>query len=510
MFNEPFNIFLTFSDAAKFADIARNLINGLGYGGKFTFWGGGIFEFAKHNLFPSTWTPPLMPFSIAAFFKIFGVSDFSVIATSFFYFILLLAFVFLLGRKIFKSNLIGILSTIAVGFNQSTIAYATSGASEIPFMFEIISSAYFLSLKKKWGSIIGFFLMVMMYFTRPQAFIYIAGLILFYFLLKFDVKRALLYFVGVLILALAADKFILVNLAGKYFFYPILARGSSVINQAVVGSPTSEYLRGISSSFPALQIFKKIFYDLYNFYKLLPDILSPYLWALFIIGLFRWTKDKTYNALKIAAIIMIALTFLVTAITIPFFRYIHPVVPLIYLFAADTLIWIVGKISDNKRFVILTSSFLILFFVVGQTLGVIFLDSRAVGKTVNKGQPPVYVKLSRILRDNTKPVDVVVTNLDTWGSWYGERKTVWYPLKPDMLDPGDGEKIPFDAIYLTSYLIDDENYYMGEEWRQIFENPKSPKDEFIAKNYKFAGEFKVPAEETYEKQEGRAILLVRN
>jgi hypothetical protein len=58
--------------------------------------------------------------------------------------------------------------------------------------------------------------------------------------------------------------------------------------------------------------------------------------------------------------------------------------------------------------------------------------------------------------------------------------------------------------------MDDENYYMGEEWRQIFENPKSPKDEFIAKNYKFAGEFKVPAEETYEKQEGRAILLVRN
>jgi len=147
-----------------------------------------------------------------------------------------------------------------------------------------------------------------------------------------------------------------------------------------------------------------------------------------------------------------------------------------------------------------------MFFVVGQTLGIIFLDSRYEAKTVNKGKPPVYVTLSKILKENSNPDDVIITNLDTWGSWYGERRTIWYPLKPEQLV---GLEDTADVIYLTSYLIDDENYYMGEEWRQIFENPKSYKNDFIAKNYKFAGEFTIPPDENYEKQESRAILLVR-
>jgi hypothetical protein len=270
-------------------------------------------------------------------------------------------------------------------------------------------------------------------------------------------------------------------------------------------------LRGGVQEVNILAIGKKIFYNVYNFYKLLPSIASPYMWGLFVIGLFRWKKDTVYNAFKTSAIFMVFATFAVAALTIPLYRYIHPIIPFVYIFAIDTLIWIVGKISDNKRFVILASSFLILFFVVGQTLGVIFLDSRFEKNTHNVGKPPVYFVLSSILKDNTMSDQIIVTNLDTWGSWYGERKTVWYPLKPNMLIPPEGQKNPFDAIFLTSYLMDDENYYMGPEWRQVFENPQNPTkwNEFIAENYKFTGEFEVPAEETYEKQEGRVILLIR-
>ena len=152
------------------------------------------------------------------------------------------------------------------------------------------------------------------------------------------------------------------------------------------------------------------------------------------------------------------------------------------------------------------STLLILFFVVGQTLGVIFLDSRFKAKTTNKGKAPVYVELSWMLRDNTSTDEVVVTNLDAWGSWYGERRTIWYPLKPEQL-MGLEDKV--DAIYLTSYLMDDENYYMGPEWRQIFEDPRNIKDKYIAENYKYAKEFSLSSEETYEKQDARAVLLVR-
>ena len=60
-------MYLSFSDAAKFADIARNLVSGLGYGNSVTFWGNTVFKLLKQNVFPAPWTPPVMPLSIAAF-----------------------------------------------------------------------------------------------------------------------------------------------------------------------------------------------------------------------------------------------------------------------------------------------------------------------------------------------------------------------------------------------------------------------------------------------------------
>ena len=142
-------------------------------------------------------------------------------------------------------------------------------------------------------------------------------------------------------------------------------------------------------------------------------------------------------------------------------------------------------------------------------MGAILVDSRFEAKRVNKGQPPVYAALSYTLRDNTDPEDIIVTNLDTWGSWYGERKTIWYPLKPEMLKFDQFEKPPFDAIYLTSYKIDDENYYMGEEWRQIFYNPEDPENEFIAENYELKEIIQIESKDVYEKQGARAVLLVK-
>jgi len=105
--------------------------------------------------------------------------------------------------------------------------------------------------------------------------------------------------------------------------------------------------------------------------------------------------------------------------------------------------------------------------------------------------------LSWELKEETAPDWVIVTNLDTWGSWYGERKTVWFPLKPEILVNPKTGKIPFDAIYLTSYLMDD------------FYNPENPGNEFIKENFELKGVYKVEASETYEKQEARAVLLVK-
>lgn len=481
-----FASYLDFSDAAKYADVARNIISGLGKTSSFNFWG-------TNN---SQWIQPFTPYSIAAFFKVFGVNDFAVIATSIFYFVLSLVFVFLLSQKIYKSKVTSVLSTLTVGFNYNLINYATSGASESPFIFELLASSYFLSFKKWWGNIFGIVFMALLYFTRPQAIIYIFGLMLYYFVINYSWKKSILYtFISFLL--------------GTVLYGLFSKQGLVAVTQNLPGMAVSDSLRGSSVGFDMIFLIKKVFYNLYNFYKALPDIMNPYLFAAFLLGLFSWGKDKLQSSFKISVLFVTLLTFLVTALTIPFYRYLHPVIPFVYIVAIATLVDIItyfvsGWSVKNKSIIVGVASFLLaLFFGVGQTLGVIFLDSRFERKMKNINKAPIYVEMSYKLKEITNKDMVIVTNLDTWGSWYGERKTVWFPLEPSMILPVQ-ENI--DAIYLTSYKIDDENYYMGETWREVFNNPE---EQTILPDFEFVGEYEFKAENNYERENGRAILLER-
>jgi len=322
--------YLVFSDSAKFADIARSIVSGIGFKGTFSFWSSGIADLSQRAAFPSPWVPPLMPYSIALFSKFFGISDFSVIATSSFYFVLLVVITFLLGNKLY-GKLGGVLSSIAVLSSVDFLNYATQGATEPIFAFEIVAGAYFISLKKKWAMVVAVLFMVLMYFTRPQAFIYIAGLIFYWLLLNFKIKKAIFAFIGILIFGFLIDRYIMPHFAGNYFLYSVTGRGFGTVTNVLPGGSASQSLRGESVEIAAglTLVFKKVFYNLYNFYKLMPQIMNPYLFTLFVIGIFIWSKDRVLNSFKIASIVMVAKTLLVTAESIPVFRYIHPVIPLV-------------------------------------------------------------------------------------------------------------------------------------------------------------------------------------
>jgi 4-amino-4-deoxy-L-arabinose transferase-like glycosyltransferase len=497
------NGFLGFSDAAKFSDIARNIVAGRGYVTDFVFFDTSLKDLPTYAF----WIRPLMPLGIAASFMFFGISDFAVFATSGFFYLLITLFVYLLGRKLFGETA-GVLTTLAVAANVNLLDYATSGASESLFIFEIVVVAYLVLFKKRWADFLGLLTLIAMYFTRPQAFIYIVGFILYWLLLRYDMKKAIILLAGTILLLVLVDILMLRVSGGRFLLYSIISQGEFAIGKHLPGLSSSVSLRGMEVNAQAVDIGKKLFYNLYNFYRLLPQIASPYLWAFFLIGLIKWGRNREENSLKISTIFMVVGTFLGVALTVPLFRYLHPIIPLVYIFAIASLIQIVRSVFRSERKIVFVTSILVAFFVLGQTLGAILLDSRFEAKRVNKDQVPVYVVLSKILKENTNQKDTVVTNLDSWGTWYGERKTIWYPIMPEQLDI-DGNENPFDVIYLTSYLIDDENYFMGAAWRQILENPKNIENKFIKENYMFSAEFNIPAEDTYERISSRAVLLVR-
>jgi 4-amino-4-deoxy-L-arabinose transferase-like glycosyltransferase len=522
--------FLVFSDSAKFADVAKNIVEHGIYGTNFSFFANINVNSNLTELFSAMWILPLMPVLISINFIIFGINDFAIIFTSGIFYLGMVLFTYLIAKKLY-GNLVAILAGVAVATNLNLLDYATSGASETLLILLFLMAIYFFLLKKRLGNYLGILTLVLLFFSRPHAPIYIVGAWLFYLLVNLKRGRPLLKAMGATVIFIVIFELLLQRLPEQCFIQSILNRGAIASFDYSSLSKGNTALRGQLgidglAFLPRIEVLvKKTFYNLYNFYKLLPQIISPYMWALFVIGLFRWGKDRTKDSLKLVTLLITGVTFVAVALTVPFYRYLHPIIPLVYVFATATLVWIIQKTIDDqwgtvskwsilrcfKKNMLIAgiSSFLILIFVVGQTLGAIFLDTRFKADRTNKGKPPVYAKLSWELKENTDSDDVVITNLDTWGSWYGERKTVWFPLSPNQLIPFGEQESPFDAIYLTSYLMDDENYYMGDEWRQIFYNPEDPDNEFIAENYELKEVFEIAGEDVYEKQDARAVLFIK-
>ncbi len=506
--------YLKFSDSAKFADVARNLYEDGILGKSFTFFDSKLQTLGDEGLFSIKGIPILNPLVVYLSFKAFGVSDFSVYFVSMLFFVLSSVFIYLLGKKV-SGNLVGLVASIIFSTNLDMINYAISGSSESLFIFEILLATYLISLTKKWSTVLSLFVFIAMYFTRPQAFVFIFALLLYWLILKIGLKKALLTILTLGIVAITFDRFVLYPLSFRTQLYSITSRGTQAILYYPSGSATSNGLRGGGvEKLGYSDIGKKLFYNLYNFYKLLPQIISPYIFSLFVLSLFIWRKENNLlNALKGSGFIALIFSFFVAAITIPLIRYIHPAIPFVILFASDSLVLIMKKVLSKDNLIPVAVLFIIFLFSVGQTLGVIFLDSRFEKNRYNFGKPPIYKSFAEVLEKETGPDELILTNLDTWGSWYGNRKTVWYPLEPKQIIDEASNDNQFDAIFLTSYLIDDENYYMNKNWRMIFDNPKDESKwicdscDILSDEFDFVAEYNISPENNYEGLMGKAILL---
>ena len=109
--------FISFSDSAKYADIANNIVEGNGYSRSFTFFSG----IKNSNDFKSTWLadwpPPVTPVLISLSFKMFGVSDISLKITTISFFIFTLLIIYMFICKMYGEPA-AVLGVIAIGFNH--------------------------------------------------------------------------------------------------------------------------------------------------------------------------------------------------------------------------------------------------------------------------------------------------------------------------------------------------------------------------------------------------------
>ena len=140
------------------------------------------------------------------------------------------------------------------------------------------------------------------------------------------------------------------------------------------------------------------------------------------------------------------------------------------------------------------------------------IDTRFVQQTHHFYKPSLTKVLAQRLADSTHPGSVIITNLDVWGSWFGDRTTIWFPLSPEQVATVSAGMIenPVDYIYLTSYKATDENSYIGPSWQSLLDTPPSLDNDFLKQNYQILSHFVITPEENYQNIPASATLLVRS
>ncbi|MBU0878424.1 MAG: glycosyltransferase family 39 protein [Candidatus Omnitrophica bacterium] len=496
--------YFNYNDAAIYAGVAKNIKEGQGLSTNFIY--PEYFRYIgqlTQNKWYSYW-PPLHSLFLAIGFFLFGTSDRAVMYVTGLFFLLSVWLVYLLARKIFNKE-VAIFSCLFYSLTQEMLWYSTSGLSEPLFICLLLLCLFFLyDTKKKITIFCAGLSLGLAVMTRNTALIYIPALVFFIYFSQTKGRRAKSIFsflAGISLVIFSFHKMIVPLLGGYCSFKDMFWSPFFFNTEVYPGGQIMRALDKIDFSFTVKNlafIFKKIFPNLKIFFRNLSyfnaqfntwnwiyTLMPPFLGIFYILSLFKPPSQKNQRLIHVAVIFLFLTVLVVSLLTItkPEMKYFHPLVPFLIIFAVSGLIRVFNRLALDpyRRRVYLNFlvAVLIAIFLLPQTAKNYFYN-REKYKNNPKG---VYQIMGDVVREYTKPHDVVVTNLDAWGSWYGERKTVYYPSKPTNLSKlSDYAKI--DALLIFENLFVDEPGWLN--WLDLITNPKDFDD------FKFIKIIKVP------------------
>ncbi len=474
---------LFFVDSARYADVARSFVED----GKFVI----------HSNFPSGriegewlfYNSVLHVVFISIFFKLFGISDRSVILESTFFFILTLPILFLLAKKIFNQR-VALISCLFYLFSSQLLGYAFDGGSDPIFIFEITLIAYFISLKKEKFILLAGVVGALTLFTKLHSYLFLANFLVWIFLLHKKVRNLALFLLFP-VLAFLLNKFGVLFAHFKFDipFYLSLQSSSLYPSDSL---PRSGMTSKIDIWFLAnnIKVFvSKIFYNLYNYFKifnfdnLLPALSSPLVVVSFLLSYFNFqTKNNDQKIFRLIVLLMVISSLGLASATAPHIRYIQLTLPFIFIIAADFL----DKLFKSNT----KLTFLIIILVILPIFGEKVLDSRFKAKTFNTDKPFTHQVLGEAIGKETLNSAVVLTNLDSWGAWYGRRKTILIPNEISQVEEVN-KKVKISYIFLTDFQKDNEDHPLRGDWDL---------DKFSLENFLLEKIATISATQVYENQ----------
>jgi len=495
--------YLTFSDTARYADTARSVLAGEGFTNHHAYFSK---SFVIQAVPPVGWEFTDSQFTIiglSAFMKYLPPSDTTIFLAGLAAFTSCLVLIYLLGYKL-HSPVVGFLAVILFATNPYILEYTVNATSELFFILEIL--LFFVIFISRLPKLLLIFPLVLMYYTRAQAPVFYLSALLF-LMVDFIRLRPGLRSRSVMISAVLISVIGLVLfLASGYFiknstFLYLRHIGSSLM---VTGVSPGNYLRGVNLSeadFNYRRLMIKIFYNLYNFLKQPERIAHPLVIFLFLLAPFQ--RSVLFRKSYLLTLFLVGLFLVFTSVTLPNARYIHPLLPLVFIFASASAVNLTSLLRPSAS---LAVPLLFLFIVSLPSLGHIYLDYRFRHTQLNYGRPPLTKVISDEFFRFIPPGQLTLTNLDSWAAWYHGLTTMWFPLSTSYLEPKNNKPQNVRFIALTTYKEQDGDFDLGE-WKEILVNPQNPPFEYIAKNYELVSQFTIQSEQVFENYPVSGVIL---
>lgn len=495
-------LFLTFSDSAKFAEAAKNLYLHHQFQIHHSFFNPDLISGFTSG---AGFKPSFLPFNsyfLAQIFRFAPINDNTVAITGLTFLLGSALLVYLISKKVTSHNLPSLFAVLLFLVNKYFVEYALNFTTEITFIFFLLLAIFLLIRRKLILKLLSLLPLLVLFYIRPQAAVVILALfstaILFYLskgnfipkLIKLSLLVALI--------------FLLIGIRYK-FNYAVLLGGYAGSLNLPTDNVQGLYLRGGARQELSLaQIFSKTFYNLYNYLRDPSRLFPPLLGLPFLLSFFVGHK-KNYSKKFITyfSLTSLSLFLLAASATLPNARYIHPVVPIVFIIASASLF----SLSHSKSIKYPTLTFIVLaFFTILPNLGYFTLDYRFRAQQYNIDKPPVYQLISQDMASVISSNQLTITNLDAWASWYQGLTTIWFPYSPDLLaDSLDN----ISYIALTDYNTTDADFALGP-WQTVLDHPDHPEDELISSNFTLVKSFTIPASSNYQNQDYHLFILKNN
>ena len=441
------DFFFGAADSASFYEIADNIYKGRGPVVDFVY----SFLFSHKDLtHPDDWWEPLFPYTIAAFFMIFGQSLFTAKFTSFVFGVLTIPLVFYVGRRIFDDK-VGLLASLFIAINPYHIFYSGFILKEVLYSFIFLAtvfmfySAYRTDKTLYWifsGLLIG-----LAYLTRYNAaLLLLIPFVILFISKKLEYARTRNFIISLVVISIVLLPWALYTY--DYFGTPLYTNQRSMIfyysPTRLMWDPNTPSLEEFFTSVKVpekyaelnLDVFKTLFITkiampLYNLTTQSPLIFTPILFTFFILSLLR-QKDEFAKIIQLVSLMTVIFFMLGGLGVFPTEKYILPLIvvsmPLIGKltlemtkgFAYNRLITVIIAVSFIFSIASLTN--LMLSWKFSGSIGVFSGEnSDWISRLQN------YEKVGTWMKGNTRSDDAVMSNYPWELHYFSDRRAVITP-----------------------------------------------------------------------------------